>query len=1166
MKLQKRRMAPLGAAHSTHEKWVLVQKKTFTAWVNWVLSKRNLSIEDLSTDLSDGVILINLLELLSGQVLGKYRENPTSRVLKIENVGLALTFLLNTLNIKLYGISAEDIVDGNTKIILGMIWRLIQTFRLTEDSPTSDPLDSSSASSSSSSQSTINASGSLSSSSSSSSFELNNQNRGPSLHSRFKGRLLAWCQECVQGHDVSVDNFDTSWTSGVAFCAIIHKHHPELIDFASVKTMDAFDTLSLAFELAEKHFDVPKLLDPEDMLEGKPEELSIITYVSEYYRYFRHVPKTTEVKQQTEALSTQSEQPEQTAQKSLKTDHKEDLSFDQARKELDQKLKRLQKDRQNSQQTLQKQNRELKNKIQRQRLKITHMQKEIDELKQRESGLLKENSQLKLKLKNALPLSQSNTAEVSSSNHPHHSKTKEESLASNEGRRRSTTRTRGHSRAASTSEQPSGSGGGRRRGESSSGSRKSQKDEESRGSSGEEKRKTPRLSLLSPNSSSEKLDVHAEREPVTDSLTVSDPGASSSSAPSPSSPSSSGSAAAPTGDKADRNSNNTKQMTKQTIPAININSSNSSDSLLSSSSSKHHGTSKQSSSSNISPRRRTPHTSRERSTSRDTEMLKKDDATDGNSSTKSLPSPLSASALTTKQELKSPSSSSPSSSSTASSSPPPTQQRVEVAKRPLEMFEFLKERILAAQIVLDQLEMADDCVIWDHESDNQWREDDSRPTSTHYLEDDENYLTRKLWDVQAIVLVQAQVRMWLAKRHREKLEVLRRHEGKHEQQIITIQAALRRWQTYKRYQSQKYMHGNRTRIVKELLSSERYYVEALRKCVEVYLNPLRKASTIISPAHLKTVFSELEVILNYNALLLTQLEKKVESWNHEQCIGDTFLQMTDFLKVYTQYVNNFPKALTTLNACKQKNNLKAFLLEAQKSSSESEGQDLGSLLNYPVQRIPKYVELITELLTYTSEDHPDHTHLKKAVTKVQGVAEYVEEKRKVAENIQSVLRIGDMITGKSPEIKVLAQPSRRYLREGPLLTIKGGKEKHYYYFLFNDMLIATKKNKSSKKADKSLYKFVNLIHLSEETVVKICPDTLYSVPNSFQVIAPGKHFVLACEAAEERRVWVEDINNAINVLVMHQRTIYEKLISETPRSGGISMTLSGSSIPTTNFK
>ncbi len=50
--------------------------------------------------------------------------------------------------------------------------------------------------------------------------------------------------------------------------------------------------------------------------------------------------------------------------------------------------------------------------------------------------------------------------------------------------------------------------------------------------------------------------------------------------------------------------------------------------------------------------------------------------------------------------------------------------------------------------------------------------------------------------------------------------------------------------------------------------------------------------------------------------------------------------------------------------------------------------------------------------------HADYENIKQAVAKVKGVAEYVEEKKKIAENIQEVLRVQDKIVGKSIEVEV----------------------------------------------------------------------------------------------------------------------------------------------------
>merc|ERR1712137_1426883 len=92
----------------------------------------------MGTDLCDGVKLIALLEILHrSKIEGRYYRNPKSKPYKIDNVNFALNFITDTLKIKLISCSAEDIVDGNVKIILGMLWRLIQRFQLKQDNTNS---------------------------------------------------------------------------------------------------------------------------------------------------------------------------------------------------------------------------------------------------------------------------------------------------------------------------------------------------------------------------------------------------------------------------------------------------------------------------------------------------------------------------------------------------------------------------------------------------------------------------------------------------------------------------------------------------------------------------------------------------------------------------------------------------------------------------------------------------------------------------------------------------------------------------------------------------------------------------------------------------------------------------------------------------------------------
>jgi len=71
------------------------------------------------------VVLIHLLEILGNESLGRYASKPKLRVQRFENVNKALDSIKRR-GIQTTNIGAEDVVDGNRKIILGLIWTLIR--------------------------------------------------------------------------------------------------------------------------------------------------------------------------------------------------------------------------------------------------------------------------------------------------------------------------------------------------------------------------------------------------------------------------------------------------------------------------------------------------------------------------------------------------------------------------------------------------------------------------------------------------------------------------------------------------------------------------------------------------------------------------------------------------------------------------------------------------------------------------------------------------------------------------------------------------------------------------------------------------------------------------------------------------------------------------------
>ncbi|XP_073722267.1 dystrophin isoform X1 [Misgurnus anguillicaudatus] len=226
-----------------------IQKKTFTKWVNSQFAKaRRPPIEDLFTDFCDGRRLLELLETLVGSELVK--ERGFTRVHSLNNVNRALQILQKN-NVELVNIGGADIVDGNHKLILGLIWSIIVHWQVKD---------------------------------------VMKDVMADLQQTNSEKILLSWVRQSTKNYkDVNVVNFSNSWADGVAFNALIHSHRPDLFNWSLVEQQDsAIERLDHAFKIAEKNLGIDRLLDPEDVATTAPDKKSIIMYVTSLFQVLPH--------------------------------------------------------------------------------------------------------------------------------------------------------------------------------------------------------------------------------------------------------------------------------------------------------------------------------------------------------------------------------------------------------------------------------------------------------------------------------------------------------------------------------------------------------------------------------------------------------------------------------------------------------------------------------------------------------------------------------------------------------------------------------------------------------------------------------------------------------------------------------------------------------------
>lgn len=238
------------------------QKKTFTQWINYVLGE--ILVLDLFEDLKSGVVLGKLIKKLANDEKPLKLEKGNMRIHYIINVQNALNVIELHAGINLsqdFNIGAEDLVDGNQKITLGLVWILISNFQLIKAQTQAISPDSNSSDS-------------------------NIQNA--------KYSLIQWVNNYLRRVNpmIKIEGLQGDlWRNGLGFLAILHSYDSELCpEYPEIynNTINSnehqrwVNNLEVAFELIERSkLGVPAMLDSVDLaLKERVDERSLVTYLT----------------------------------------------------------------------------------------------------------------------------------------------------------------------------------------------------------------------------------------------------------------------------------------------------------------------------------------------------------------------------------------------------------------------------------------------------------------------------------------------------------------------------------------------------------------------------------------------------------------------------------------------------------------------------------------------------------------------------------------------------------------------------------------------------------------------------------------------------------------------------------------------------------------------
>ncbi|XP_035220330.1 spermatogenesis-associated protein 13-like isoform X3 [Stegodyphus dumicola] len=248
----------------------------------------------------------------------------------------------------------------------------------------------------------------------------------------------------------------------------------------------------------------------------------------------------------------------------------------------------------------------------------------------------------------------------------------------------------------------------------------------------------------------------------------------------------------------------------------------------------------------------------------------------------------------------------------------------------------------------------------------------------------------------------------------------------------------------------------RANIVQEIVATERDYVKHLKDVVEGYLKQVHRRPDMFSKERIETVFGNIKEIYNFQSQFLKQLEDRLDKDSpHLSQIGDIFLNHKEEFKMYSQYCNNHPLAVSELQELYCDSQYIHFF-EACRLLQEMIDISLDGFLLTPIQRICKYPLQLAELLKFTDASHPDHIPVTNALAAMKDVAELVNERKRRMECLERIAEWQSTIEGwEGPDV---LDTSSILIHCGEVTRVSSSWSRDIYLFIFDHQLIYCKKD------------------------------------------------------------------------------------------------------------
>uniref|UniRef100_A0A6B2LAP2 DH domain-containing protein n=1 Tax=Arcella intermedia TaxID=1963864 RepID=A0A6B2LAP2_9EUKA len=211
----------------------------------------------------------------------------------------------------------------------------------------------------------------------------------------------------------------------------------------------------------------------------------------------------------------------------------------------------------------------------------------------------------------------------------------------------------------------------------------------------------------------------------------------------------------------------------------------------------------------------------------------------------------------------------------------------------------------------------------------------------------------------------------------------------------------------------------------------------------------------ISKELVEKIFGNIKQITPINREhLYEDLQVRVSNWTPTTEIGDLFVNFAHLLKMYTVYSNGYDTAMK---------NLEIVATQPWFFKFCPAKVIIESILIMPIQRIPRYMLLLTDLYRNTPEDHPDDMNLARALKNIKNTAAHVNEGVAKHKNFDKLTSEGltfllaahrTLVVDEVLSVVSFEEKRSRRGKEGLRKPGKSGKDgTNYKFMLFNDILV-----------------------------------------------------------------------------------------------------------------